>query len=85
MARQVNYEIKKEKINKELEKLGKNLSKVEESIAAETAKKKEIKRKIQEMETELENVKRQEVVDLIAEKNLSSEELQKIFNDSESK
>ena len=84
MARQINYALRKEKKNEEISKLSEKLQKVEESIKKETKTRKDLQKKIQDASAELENIKKEEIMNIISEKNLSTEELEKMLNvDSE--
>jgi len=79
MARQINYEAKKVKIEDLINKLNNDLLKNEETMKSLTEKKKEIKKKIKAAEAELEVIKKDEIIERIAAQNLSTEKLEELL------
>jgi len=79
MAKQTNYAAKKEKIEALIIKLGNDAEKIDSDIMALTEKKKLVKKKLKAAMKELEETKKDEMIQLVTEKNLSTEDLEKIL------
>lgn len=80
MARQINYAAKKAKKEEEINKLTDKLQKLEATIAEATQAKKEYSKKVKIAAAELEEIKKNEIIAMLAEKNLSSEELKNMLD-----
>lgn len=80
MAKKTGFEAKKKKKSEEIERISSKLQKVEASHCEITSAKNELSKALQTAKDELSKLEKDELVAMISEKNLSTEELKKILN-----